>query len=142
MFIGEYRHAMDEKGRVAIPAKFRKLLQQGVVVTRGIEHHLYLYPSEVWSHLAEKLSRLPINQSNSRALSRHMLGGAIEAEIDSQGRILIPEYLRQHAGIGNQAVMVGLYDRVEIWAYERWQEYRSRTEANTESIAEELSGLA
>src|SRR3989344_5620454 len=141
-FIGEYQHAMDEKGRVAIPVKFRKSLQGGVVVTRGIENHLYIYPKDIWERLAAKLSRLPINQANSRAFSRHMLGGAVEAEIDSQGRILIPEFLRTHADIKNEAVMVGLYDKVEVWAKSRWEEYRRKTEENTESIAEQLGGLA
>ncbi|OHA01472.1 MAG: cell division/cell wall cluster transcriptional repressor MraZ [Candidatus Sungbacteria bacterium RIFCSPHIGHO2_02_FULL_49_12] len=141
MFIGEYQHAMDEKGRVAIPVKFRKSLAGGVVVTRGIEAHLYIYPKDIWETLALKLSQLPINQANSRAFSRHMLGGAVEAEIDSQGRILIPEFLRQHAAIKNNAVMVGLYDKIEVWAKERWEEYRAKTESNTENIAEQLGEL-
>lgn len=142
MFIGEYQHAVDDKGRVAIPVKFRKSLDEGVVVTRGIDQHLYLYPLGEWAGLAAKLAKLPINQANSRAFSRHMLGGATEAEIDSQGRILIPEFLREHAGIGNQAVLVGLYDRIEIWSEERWREYKAKTEKNTESIAEQLGELA
>lgn len=141
MFIGEYQHAMDEKGRVAIPAKFRKSLAGGVVVTRGIESHLYIYPKEKWGELASKLSKLPINQANSRAFSRHMLGGASEAEIDGQGRILIPEYLREHAGITNEAVMVGIYDRIEVWAQDKWKAYKTETGKNTESIAEQLGEL-
>ena len=141
MFIGEYQHAMDEKGRVAIPAKFRKSLAGGVVVTRGIESHLYIYPKEKWGELAAKLSKLPINQANSRAFSRHMLGGAAEAEIDGQGRILIPEYLREHAGITNEVVMVGIYDRIEVWAENKWNAYKIETGKNTESIAEQLGEL-
>lgn len=132
---------MDDKGRVAIPVKFRKLLQKGVVVTRGIETHLYIYPAEVWEKLAAKLSQLPINQSNSRAFSRHMLGGAVEADIDSQGRILIPEFLRAHAEVADEAVMVGLYDKIEVWSVARWKEYRERIESNTEEIAEQLGNL-
>lgn len=141
MFIGEYAHSVDEKGRVAIPVKFRKLLQGGVVVTRGLDNALYLYPAEEWRKIAEKLAQLPINQANSRAFSRHMLGGAVEAEIDGQGRILIPDYLRKHSEIGERAVMVGLYNRVEIWAESRWNEYRAKTEKNTEEIAEQLGEL-
>ncbi|MBI2096886.1 MAG: cell division/cell wall cluster transcriptional repressor MraZ, partial [Candidatus Sungbacteria bacterium] len=106
-----------------------------------IDPHLYLFPSEEWAKLAGKIAKLPITQANSRAFSRHMLGGASEAEIDSQGRILIPEYLRKHAGIVNQAVAVGLYDRVEIWSHERWQEQKSKIEQNTQQIAEQLGEL-
>ncbi|MBI4135045.1 MAG: division/cell wall cluster transcriptional repressor MraZ [Candidatus Sungbacteria bacterium] len=140
-FLGEYQHAIDEKGRVAIPVKFRKALKEKVVVTRGIDAHLYLYPIEEWTKLAEKIAQLPINQANSRAFSRHMLGGAVEMEIDGQGRILLPEYLRKHAEIKSQVVMVGLYDKIEIWSSERWGEYRIRTESNTEEIAEQLGSL-
>lgn len=133
---------MDEKGRMAIPIKFRKLLKDSVVVTKGIDQHLYLYPAEEWAKLAGKIAQLPINQANSRAFSRHMLGGAVETEIDNQGRILIPEYLRVHADIKSQAVMVGLYDKVEIWSAEHWKEYQARIESNTEEIAEQLGGLS
>lgn len=141
MFIGEYVHSVDSKGRMAIPAKFRKSLQGGVVVTRGIDPHLYLFPAEEWAKLADKIAKLSITQANSRAFSRHMLGGASEAEIDSQGRILIPEYLRAHAGIANQAVVVGLYDRVEVWSDQRWQEHKAKIEKNTQEIAEKLGEL-
>lgn len=141
MFIGEYQHAVDEKGRMAIPAKFRKSLAGGVVVTRGIDPHLYIFPAEEWAKLADKIAKLSITQANSRAFSRHMLGGASEAEIDSQGRILIPEYLRKHAGISNQAVVIGLYDRVEIWSDERWQEHHAKIEQNSQQIAEQLGEL-
>lgn len=141
MFIGEYEHAMDEKGRMAVPVKFRKLLKGGVVVTRGLDHALYLYPAAEWRKVAEKLSKLPINQANSRAFSRHMLGGAADIEIDSQGRILVPDYLRRHAGIESRAVVVGLYNRIEIWSEARWSEYRARIEKNTEEIAEQLGEL-
>ncbi len=141
MFIGEYQHAMDEKGRMAIPAKFRKLLEGGVVVTRGLDQSLYLYPMREWEKLAEKLAQLPINQANSRAFARHMLGGAVNAEIDGQGRILVPEYLRKHAGIESRAVLVGLYNRIEIWSEEQWTSYREKTEKNTEAIAEQLGEL-
>ena len=141
MFIGEYKHSVDDKGRMAIPAKFRKSLAGGVVVTRGIDPHLYIFPAEEWAKLADKIAKLSITQANSRAFSRHMLGGASEAEIDSQGRILIPEYLRQHAGISNQAVVIGLYDRVEIWSDERWREHHDKIEQNSQQIAEQLGEL-
>lgn len=141
MFIGEFQHAMDEKGRVAIPAKFRKSLKDGVVVTRGLDGALYIYAPDEWEKLAAKTAQLPINRANSRAFARHLLGGAVEAEIDSQGRILVPDYLRKHAGIAGKAMMVGLYNRIELWSEERWQEYRAKTEKSAEEIAESLEGF-
>jgi len=141
MFIGEYQHAMDEKGRIAVPAKFRKSLERGVVVTRGLDGSLYLYALEEWEKLASKISALPINRANSRAFARHLLGGAVVAEIDGQGRILAPEYLRKHAAIAKDAVLVGLYNRIELWSEERWSEYRVKTEKSAEEIAESLEGF-
>lgn len=141
MLLGEYQHSVDDKGRIAIPAKFRKTLARGVVVTRGMDTCLYLYPLEEWTQFAEKLSRLPINQSNSRAFARLMLAGASNADIDSQGRILIPDYLRQYAGIKSQAVIIGLYNRAEIWDEGCWQQYRTNMEQKTDEIAERLGEL-
>lgn len=141
MLLGEYQHSVDEKGRLAIPARFRKTLSQGVVVTKGLDGCLYLYPLDEWSKLAEKLSRLPLNQADSRAFSRMMLAGASHIEIDSQGRILVPDYLRKYAGIAARAVVVGLYNRAEIWEEERWQQYRANIEQKTDEIAERLGEL-
>lgn len=141
MFFGEYQHSIDEKGRLAIPAKFRRSLAGGVVVTRGMDTCLYLYPVEEWAKLAEKLSGLPISQADSRAFSRLILAGASHAEIDSQGRILVPDYLRRYAGIRAKAVIVGLYNRAEIWEEEAWQRYRSGVEQRSDEIAERLKEL-
>ena len=141
MLLGEYQHAVDDKGRIAVPAKFRKILSKGVVVTKGLDGCLYLYPLDEWGKLAEKLSRLPINQADSRAFSRMMLAGASHADIDSQGRILIPDYLRTYAGITARAVIVGLYNRAEVWNEARWQQYRANIEQKTDEIAERLGEL-
>ena len=141
MLLGEYQHTMDGKGRLAIPAKFRKFLADGVVITRGLDNCLYLYPLGEWAKLADKLSKLPINQADSRAFSRLMLAGASHADIDSQGRILIPDYLRDYAGVRTKAVVIGLYNRVEIWDEERWQRYRGEVEKKSDEIGERLSGL-
>lgn len=141
MLLGEYQHSVDEKGRMAVPAKFRKSLAGGVVVTRGMEKCLYLYPVEEWAKFAEKLAKLPLNQADSRAFSRLMLAGASHAGIDSQGRILLPDYLRSYAGIMSKAVVVGLYNRAEIWDEGRWQEYRADAEKRTDEIAERLGGF-
>lgn len=142
MLLGEYQHSIDDKGRIAIPAKFRKTLAGGVVVTKGIDTCLYLYPLEEWGKLAEKLSHLPINQADSRAFSRMMLAGASHAEIDSQGRILLPDYLRGYARIKTKAIVVGLYNRAEIWDEEQWNAYKSDIEGKTEEIASRLGELS
>lgn len=141
MLLGEYKHSVDEKGRMAVPAKFRKMLSGGTVVTKGAEGCLYLYPMEEWTKLADRLSRLPIDRADARAFARLMLAGAAHSEIDSQGRILIPEHLRHYAGITGRAVVVGLYNRAEIWEAERWQHYRAGIEAKGDEIAERLGGI-
>lgn len=141
MLLGEYQHSVDEKGRIAVPAKFRKILSKGVVVTKGPDACLYLYPPEEWGRLADKIAHLPLGQADSRAFSRVMLAGASPAEIDGQGRILIPDYLRAYAGIKAKAVIVGLYNRAEIWDEEKWKSYRAGVEAKTDEIAERLGEL-
>ena len=95
MFIGEYNHNLDEKGRLAVPVKFRKKLEKGAVVTKGLDSCLFLYTIDEWKILAEKLSHLPISQSNTRAFSRLMLAGAMDVQVDKQGRIVVPDYLRK-----------------------------------------------
>ena len=142
MLLGEYQHSIDDKGRMAVPAKFRKTLSGGVVVTKGLDGCLYLYPIDEWGKLAEKLARLPINQADSRAFSRMMLAGASHSEIDSQGRILIPDYLRTFAKIRSKAVIVGLYNRAEIWDENEWQAYKSSVEGKTDEIAGRLGELS
>lgn len=141
VFIGEYQHSIDEKGRLAIPVKFRADLSKGAVVTRGLDRCLFLYPIEAWNQLAEKLVKLPISQSKSRAFSRLMLAGAMDVSVDRQGRIIVPEYLREYAGISKKIVVAGLYDRLELWDEASWTTYKTATEAESNSIAEELGAL-
>lgn len=141
MFIGEYAHAIDDKGRMAIPAKFRLELSNGAVVTRGIDHSLFLYTMDEWKLLAEKLARLPISQKNSRAFARLMLAGAMDVKIDSQGRIVIPDYLRAYASCKKEVVIVGLYTRLEIWDKEIWSTYKKETENSSQEIAEQMGEL-
>src|SRR3989339_357556 len=138
MFIGEYKHAIDDKGRLAIPTKFRKSLARGAVVTRGLDASLFLFPKEEWGKLAEKLANLPLGQSNNRAFARLMLAGAMDVELDKQGRVMIPEYLRTYAGIRKNTVVAGLYNRMEIWDSERWEQYKKTAEDDAERIAEQL----
>ncbi len=141
MFIGEYTHNLDEKGRLAIPAKFRRDLSKGAIVTRGLDNCLFLYTKTEWEKLAEKLATLPISQSNSRAFSRLMLAGAMEVEIDKQGRVVLPEYLREFAGLKKNVILAGLYNRAEIWDEEKWKIYKSQTETNSNEIAEKMAEL-
>jgi MraZ protein len=141
MFIGEYSLSMDNKGRMAVPAKFRNNLGPGAVLTRGLDKSLFLYPKAQWNEIAKKLSALPISQANSRAFARLMLAGAWDIEIDKQGRMMVPEYLRKFAGITKKVVVAGLYDRLEIWNEDEWQNYKSNTERDSSNIAEALGEL-
>lgn len=141
MFIGQYSHLIDPKKRLAIPSKFRKQLSGGVVITRGIDNCLFLYPAKEWKILAEKLSKLPISKSNTRAFSRLMLAGAMDAEIDSQGRILIPDYLKEYASLKDKVVIAGLYNRLEIWNEAVWNNYKNKTEKESSDIAEQLGEI-
>jgi MraZ protein len=142
MFIGEYNHTIDEKGRMNMPAKFRRDLSGGVVVTRGLDHCLFVYPKDEWGPTAEKLSKLSISKRSSRAFARLMLAGAWDAEMDSQGRIMLPEYLREYASVKKHVVVAGLYNRIEIWDEDAWREYRTKTEAESDDIAESMEGLS
>ena len=141
MFIGEYTHSLDTKGRIALPAKFRQKLGDGAIITRGLDRSLFIYNKIDWDALAQKLMALPLSQSGARAFSRLMLAGAMEVEFDNQGRILIPEYLRIYAGLKKQAVFAGLYNRIEIWDENTWKTYKSKTEASSDDIAEKLGEL-
>lgn len=141
MFIGEYIHTIDNKGRLAIPTKFRNKLANGAVVTRGLDNCLWLYPKEEWDKLAEKLSTLPISQADARAFARLMLAGAMDVELDKQGRIILPSYLRNFAGIKNKVVITGVYNRLEIWDIENWNKYKKGAEENSSVIAEHLGNL-
>ena len=141
MFIGEYQHNLDNKGRMQIPAKFREDLKKGAVVTRGLDNCLFLYPLEEWQKLAEKLSRLPLSQKNTRAFIRLMLAGAMDVRPDRQGRIYLPDYLRKFAGLKKKAVVAGLFNRLEIWDSKNWEKYKKGTEKESENIAEKLGEL-
>ena len=141
MFIGEFHHTLDDKGRLAIPVKFRADLAQGAVVTRGLDRSLFLYPRQAWDKLAAKIAALPLGQSDTRAFARLMLAGAMDAEVDKSGRVTIPEYLRTYAGLNKDVVVTGLYDRLEIWDEKAWTEYSSRTENAGNDIAERLGSV-
>lgn len=141
MFIGEYQHNIDPKGRLAVPAKFRSALAKGAVVTKGLDDCLFLYTKQEWKKLADKLANLPISKANTRAFARLMLAGAMDVEVDKQGRMLIPDYLRKYAHATKKVVITGLYNRLEIWDETKWNKYKQGTEANSGDIAEALGEL-
>jgi MraZ protein len=141
MFIGEYQHTLDDKGRLAVPAKFRNDLRDGAVVTRGLDNCLFLFTRAQWSELAGKLAQLPMAQANSRAFARLMLAGAMEAELDAQGRVLIPGFLRDYAKLGNTVIVAGLLNRLEIWDEKAWSKYKGKAEADSSEIAEHMGSL-
>jgi MraZ protein len=141
MFIGEYNHNLDNKGRLAVPVKFRDDLKKGAVVTKGLDGCLFLYTMSEWKILADKLSKLPISQSNTRAFARLMLAGAMDVQIDKQGRVVLPDYLRRYAVLKKKIIINGLYNRLEIWDENNWEKYKKITEKESGDIAEKLGEL-
>ncbi len=141
MFIGEYTYKIDDKKRLAVPAKFREELEKRMVITKGLDRSLFLYSLKEWKELAEKISKLPLSQYDARGFSRMMLAGAMEADMDSMGRILIPDYLKDYASLKKEAVVVGVYNRIEIWDKDLWEDYRKKTEDEAGNIAERLKEL-
>ena len=140
LFIGEYRHQLDEKGRLAVPAKFRNALKKGAIVTKGLDGCLFVYTMAEWSKLVEKLSQMPVSSTAARAFSRLMLAGAFEVDIDAQGRINVPNYLIEfaHLQTKNPMVVAGLMSRLEIWEEKAWNDYKKKTEPESEKLAEDL----
>lgn len=141
MLLGEYKHNLDTKGRVAVPAKFRSDLSAGAIITRGLDRSLFIFGASEWEGLVKKLTSLPLAQADSRAFVRLMLAGASDVRLDTQGRILIPDYLREYAGLKKQVIIAGLYNRIEVWDAENWRQYKSKTEAASDEIAERLGEL-
>lgn len=141
MFIGEYSHSIDDKGRLALPARFRGKLSSGCVVTRGLDHCLWVYPIEEWEKLAQNLAALPITSKNARSFSRLMLSGAMDLKIDNAGRVNLPKYLSDYAGIKNKVVVTGMYNRLEIWPEDGWKEFKQGMEDNSEEIAEQIEEI-
>lgn len=141
MFIGEYSHNVDEKGRLAIPKKFRPALSKGAVVTRGLDNCLFLYTKKEWEKLADKLANLPFAQANTRAFARLMLAGAMDVALDKQGRIMLPDYLRAFANVSKHMIVAGLYNRLELWDATAWEQYKTKTEKASTAIAEQMADL-
>ncbi len=138
MFLGEHRHTLDNKKRVAMPAKFRKQLGKTVVVTHGLDNCLFVYPIKAWQAVAEKLGNLSMGQADTRSFNRFMLAGAVETDVDSMGRILIPDFLKTFANLGETVVIAGLHDRLEIWNTERWDAYKAQIAGQADALAQKL----
>ena len=141
MFLGEYEHNMDDKGRLAVPARFRDQLGDGLVVTRGLDNCLIGFPRSYWDSLAVKVSALPLGQITAREVQRRLFSGAAELPLDRQGRILIPQNLRTFASLGEQVVISGMNEYFEIWSHERWNDMLNRIETNSSAFAEQLAAL-
>lgn len=138
MFIGEYHHSIDEKGRIIIPVKFREELGDHFIVTRGIENCLFVYSLENWAKITNKLNSLPFTQKDARTFNRFFLSGATEVELDKQGRMNLPAPLIQHANLLKDCVIIGTGDRLEVWSSESWDNFFNSTKDSMSDIAENL----
>ncbi|MEW6171472.1 MAG: division/cell wall cluster transcriptional repressor MraZ [Bacillota bacterium] len=138
MFIGEFMHTLDAKGRIFIPARFKEGLGECFIVTKGLDRCLFCFSRPEWEATERKLRRLTFARADARAFARLFFSGASELEVDKQGRILIPANLRDYAGLSKDVVILGVSSRVEIWAKEEWGNYSSRTQAAYEEIAEKI----
>lgn len=142
VFIGEFRHSLDSKGRIIVPARFREELDGKVILTRGLDTCLFGFPEGEWRNQEQKLTTLPMTMADGRAFSRLFFSGASECELDRQGRALIPPHLRQYARIERDVVVIGVSSRFEIWAAELWEEYLLQVSGSYETIAEKLVSLS
>lgn len=138
MFLGQYEHTIDEKGRLIIPARFRELLGENFIITFGLDMCLFVYPQEEWKDLSEKLKLLPLGQKDARAFKRILFSRANAGVLDTQGRMVIMKYLRDYARIEREVMVIGVQDRIEIWSKEIWQKYFEEIESSYEDIAERV----
>ena len=139
MLKGEFQYTLDDKGRVVIPPRFRRVLGDQIVVTRGIDPCISVYSPSEWTKVEEALRKLPTRQ---RDVTRYMLAGAVDLELDRQGRVMLPAHLRQHAGIDREVVVVGLISRLEIWSRTAWQSYIEKAQKSAPQIAEQIEELS
>lgn len=140
MFIGEYQHSIDAKGRVIVPAKFRDELGAKFILTRGLDNCLFIFPQEEWQKFEEKLMNLPVASKDARAFVRYFFSSAVECEIDKQGRLTVPQNLKDHARIEKEIVTIGVMSRVEIWSKQEWENYGEEN-LGYDEIAEKMADL-
>lgn len=141
MFFGRFEHTLDDKGRLTIPAKYRNTLATGVVITRGLDRCLYVYPSSEWGQISERIKQLSQMKKDARSFVRFLFAEAIDCIPDKQGRVLIPAYLREHANLSDEVIVAGSNDRLEIWNPDTYQEENSRLQQDADALAEQLSEL-
>jgi len=141
MLIGQYEHTIDNKKRLALPAKFRGELGDKVIITRGIEGCLAVYTEAEWKIMSDKLGALTISQAEARSFTRMILAGAMEVSLDKLGRILVPDYLKEYSGLKKNVVICGLSNRLEIWDSEKWEVYKKEAEKGVDEIVSKLGGL-
>ena len=139
MFMGEYNHIIDAKGRLIIPARFRELLGEESILTKGLDGCLSIYPMDAWEAFETKLRALPLTNKNARTFTRFFVAGATNCELDRQGRILVPQTLREFAGLEKEVVLTGNLDRIEIWSKEKWSENCNYDDMD--SIAESMQDM-
>jgi MraZ protein len=138
MFLGEYKHNLDYKGRVSVPKKFRQEIGSEGILTRGLDGCLFLYPASSWRELADKMRQMPLTQADARTFARYIFGGAQSIGFDRLGRISIPDYLRTYASLSKKVVLVGLLDRIEIWDEKKWEQLEVKLKKTGEEVAERL----
>lgn len=141
MLIGEYTHTIDDKNRLSLPVKFRQELGKKVVVTPGLDGCLFVFTLKQWERISARLGESSLLQGDTRSFNRYMLGGAAEAEIDSVGRVLIPDFLRERANLKDKVAVVGVQARVELWNEKRWHEYKRGVEGQADALAEKLGNV-
>jgi len=138
MLIGEYTHTIDDKNRLSLPVKFRQEMGKKIVVTPGLDGCLFVFTMKQWETISGKLGESSILQSDTRSFNRYMLGGASEVEVDSIGRILVPDFLKDRAGLKSKVVIIGVQNRAEIWNEKAWMEYKKVVEKQADALAERL----
>lgn len=141
MFMGEYQHSLDDKGRIIIPARFREDLGDKFIITRGLDNCLFVYPQTQWKILEEKIRELPTSHADTRSFVRLFFSGAVEAELDKQGRVVVPQHLREHARIDRDVYVIGVSNKVEIWAKDFWEKYSDQAQQSYEAIAETIVNI-
>ncbi|MFL5963125.1 MAG: division/cell wall cluster transcriptional repressor MraZ [Gaiellaceae bacterium] len=139
MLLGEHEHSLDDKNRLTLPAKLRAAFEDGVVVTRGLDGCLFAYPRPAWEQLADRIKSLDPLSEGSRVMQRHFFAGAAQGELDKQGRMVLPTSLIEHAGLGREVTVAGVYDHLEIWDRTKWGRQLHEVEGSAEDVAERLA---
>ncbi|MFN8523067.1 MAG: division/cell wall cluster transcriptional repressor MraZ [Chloroflexota bacterium] len=142
MFLGEFAHSLDDKGRLAVPSRFRQDLADGLYLSKGVDRCLYIHTPEAWNRLAERIAALSAMQANARQIQRHFFAGATPAVPDKLGRIVVPASLREYAQLTGNVIVAGVYSRIEVWDEATWNAERDKTDAQSALLAEDLAGLS